>query len=175
MESNISGGPSSPLSSTTFVQADKNTFRDLVQKLTGLASPYSPKSPPAKPFSLAPRGPSFKLQERRKTIKKLEIQLGKITSNSQHSKVLSKPYRPEFSFPSPVTPLLWDSLFLRSPGTESPTSPTVLEEEKEIAEEEFSFHPLPLTLFPLTSPRGSDGPELLTLFPLTSPRQADQN
>ncbi|XP_065850150.1 VQ motif-containing protein 31-like [Euphorbia lathyris] len=163
MERHTNGGASSPASPTTFVQADTNSFRDLVQKLTGLPGDSADKSLPTRISSVPPRRPSFKLQERRQTIKKLEIQLGLTQRNKTH--------RPEFSILSPVTPLSSESLFFLTPGTESPSSPAaVLEEEKAIAEKGFYLHPSPLT-----TPRGSEPPELLTLFPLTSPCRRNQD
>lgn len=78
---------SSPTSPTTFVQADANTFRDLVQKLTGLVDSDSEKLPITLPGRLSsklshpvdpmsPRRSPFKLQERRHAMRKLEIKLG---------------------------------------------------------------------------------------------------
>ncbi|KDP33493.1 hypothetical protein JCGZ_07064 [Jatropha curcas] len=174
INSSITPSPTSP---TTFVQADTNTFRDLVQKLTGLAGDSSEKFPVTLPTKLSsklshpvdptgPRRSSFKLQERRQhTIRKLEIELG---LTSQFS--FRKTHRLESPIPSPVTPLSSDSLFFRSPGTESPSSPAVSEEEKAIAEKGFYLHPSPLT-----TPRGSEPPELLTLFPLSSPNLRNQD
>ncbi|KAJ6924960.1 VQ motif-containing protein 31-like [Populus alba x Populus x berolinensis] len=175
--STSSSSSSSPLTSpTTFVQADINTFRDLVQKLTGLASDtqrlpvtraLSSSKPSRNPVDLTgPRRSPFKLQERRHTLRKLEIKLG-LTSLSNSS---SSPTRQTHRLDSPVTPLCSGFLFFPSPGTESPSSPAVLEEEKAIAEKGFYFHPSPLN-----TPRGSEPPELLTLFPLSSPSQSNQD
>ncbi|OMO61563.1 VQ motif-containing protein [Corchorus capsularis] len=173
-------------SPTTFVQADANTFRDLVQKLTGFSSDNSDQKLPvtlpggkhsSKPTSLpvsdpttAPRRSPFKLQERRQhTMRKLEIKLGLTTlrnpsPNSTHCCQLAR--RVESPIPSPVTPLGVEPLFYSSSGTVSPSSPVVPEEEKAIAEKGFYLHPSPLN-----TPRGTEPPELLTLFPLTSPSQ----
>ncbi|XP_031279728.1 VQ motif-containing protein 33-like [Pistacia vera] len=180
----IISSPSSP-SPTTFVQADANTFRDLVQKLTGLTSSDSEKLPvttthpssrlPSKPAipvdPTAPRRSPFKLQERRHTTRKLEIKLGLTTlrtPTNHHSP--RQAHRVDSPIPSPVTPLGSDSLFFPSSGTASPSSPALSEEEKAIAEKGFYLHPSPLS-----TPRGSEPPELLTLFPLTSPRQKAQD
>ncbi|KAJ6915326.1 hypothetical protein NC651_017354 [Populus alba x Populus x berolinensis] len=156
--------------------ADINTFRDLVQKLTGLASDtqrlpvtraLSSSKPSRNPVDLTgPRRSPFKLQERRHTLRKLEIKLG-LTSLSNSS---SSPTRQTHRLDSPVTPLCSGFLFFPSPGTESPSSPAVLEEEKAIAEKGFYFHPSPLN-----TARGSEPPELLTLFPLSSPSQSGGN
>ncbi|KAJ4834334.1 hypothetical protein Tsubulata_037532 [Turnera subulata] len=176
---NTFGGSSSSspsaASPTTFVQADTNSFRDLVQKLTGLPSTPSPAKVlrpvithhhhPTKLSSklthpLNPTGPrrsTFKLQERRQSMRKLEIKLG---LTSLHAHLVDSPV-----LPSPVTPLASGSLFFSvSPGStesSSPSSPVVSDEEKAIAEKGFFLHP---------SPRRSQPPELLPLFPLSSLR-----
>ncbi len=152
---------------TTFVQADTNTFRDLVQKLTGLSGDSDklpvtvPSKLPSKPGDpTGPRRSPFKLHERRHThtMRKLEIKLG--LTNLAHSP--SQTHRLDSPIQSPVTPLGSDSPFLPSSGTESPLS----DEEKAIAGRGFYLHPSPLC-----TPRGTDPPELLTLFPLSSPSQ----
>ncbi|GAV92553.1 VQ domain-containing protein, partial [Cephalotus follicularis] len=172
-----SSSPTSP-SPTTYVQADTNTFRDLVQKLTGLAGdtgklpgtfPARLTSKPSLPGDpTGPRRSAFKLQERRQTMRKLEIKLGLTNlrnSQSHYTSSPSKTQRVHSPIPSPVTPLGSESRFLLSSHTESLASPTVLEaEEKAIAEKGFYLHPSPLS-----TPRGSEAPELLTLFPLSSP------
>jgi hypothetical protein len=167
---------SPPTSPTTFVQADTNSFRDLVQKLTGLASdtqqlPATRILSSSKSFHspvdfTGPRRSPFKLQERRHTSRKLEIKLG-LTSLSNSS----SPARQTRQVESPVTPLSSEFLFFPSPATtESPSPPAVLEEEKAIAEKGFYLHPSPLN-----TPRGSEPPELLPLFPLSSPSQSNQD
>ncbi|GLT85214.1 hypothetical protein SLE2022_034100 [Rubroshorea leprosula] len=167
--------PMSP-AATTFVQADATTFRDLVQRLTGLASDAErlPLTLPSRTWSkplltggdtTGPRRSPFKLQERRQhTLRKLEIKMG-LTSLHDLSPPMTTRCRFESTTPSPVTPLS-ESLFFPSSGSESPSTPAVSEEERAIAEKGFYLHPSPLN-----TPRGSDPPELLTLFPLSSPRQ----
>lgn len=66
---------------------------------------------------------------------------------------------------SPVSP--FEFLARGSPRT--PVSPCP-EEERAILEKGFYLHPSPLS-----TPRGSDPPELLPLFPLSSPRDSDNN
>ncbi|XP_068652291.1 VQ motif-containing protein 11-like [Aristolochia californica] len=163
---------------TTFVQADAHTFRDLVQKLTGANEDCPDKLPITVPARLTardvggPRRSGFKLQERRQNMRKLEIKLG-LTSlrNSGFSpRSQSHPHIAISPITSPVTPLGSESLFCGNfnlSGSESP-SPVLSEEEKAIAEKGFY-------LSPLSTPRGSDPPELLPLFPLRSPKpsQAD--
>ncbi|XVE53507.1 hypothetical protein DITRI_Ditri03aG0008800 [Diplodiscus trichospermus] len=172
---------SSPATSTptTFVQADANNFRDLVQKLTGFGASDTEKLPVTLPGRLSskpylpgeptgPRRPPFKLQERRQhAMRKLEIKLGLTTlRNSPRHCSPSQACPLDSPISSPVTPLGSESYFYSSSGTVSPSSPVVSEEEKAIAEKGFYLHPSPLN-----TSRGSQPPELLTLFPLSSPRR----
>ncbi|KAK1360097.1 VQ domain-containing protein [Heracleum sosnowskyi] len=166
---------------TTFVQADPSNFRAVVQKLTGAPSdPSTPKLPvtlssrlPAgKPTSgdMGPRKQPFKLQERRQSGKKLELQLNN-NNNNDNNRTSSLGFsafspRQRMMMFSPVSPL--DMLLLtRGNGNGSsprtPMSP-IEQEERAIADKGFFLHPSPLT-----TPRGSD-PELLPLFPLHSPK-----
>ena len=162
-----------PPAATTFVQADAATFRDLVQKLTGAAVKSSEKLPVTLPArassrpisvdsSAALRRSQFKLQERRHTVRKLEIKLGRTTlRNSPY------PQSPHVMSPiySPVTPLSPDSMFSSGAGSSCGNSPTE-EEDRAIAEKGFYLHPSPLN-----TPGGAEPPELLILFPLSSPSQ----
>ncbi|KAE8731655.1 DnaJ/Hsp40 cysteine-rich domain superfamily protein [Hibiscus syriacus] len=162
---------------TTFFQADANTFRDMVQKLTGFTNDTEklPVTYPGRhPSKISLHGestaacrPPFKLQERRQhATRKLEIKLGLSTRRNVSP---SQALRLDSTIPSPVTPLVSDSLlYSSSSGTLSPSSPSpmVSEEEKAIAEKGFYLHPSPLN-----TPRGSQPPELLTLFPVCPPSQ----
>ncbi|KAL0319114.1 UNVERIFIED_CONTAM: VQ motif-containing protein 11 [Sesamum angustifolium] len=149
---------------TTFVQADPSTFRAVVQRLTG--STPTKLAGKTTPGEMGPRRPAFKLHERRPTARKLEIKLnnGGPAAATLHSPPPSAPrnHRSEnMVMVSPVSPL--EYLAARgSPRT--PRSP-MEEEERAIAEKGFYLHPSPLS-----TPRGSDPPELLPLFPLHSPR-----
>ncbi|EXC18763.1 hypothetical protein L484_007135 [Morus notabilis] len=175
--------PTSP-APTTFVQADPNTFKDLVQKLTG-SSGDTEKLPVTLPTRLSskpsilvdptgPRRSPFKLQDRRQTMRKLEIKLSLATIGGSSGTVPAPGYQYHLSprqihwvdspIPSPVTPLGSESLFVPSSGSPSPSSPAVSEEERAIADKGFYLHPSPLS-----TPRASEPPELLNLFPLTSP------
>ncbi|KAF8400475.1 hypothetical protein HHK36_013773 [Tetracentron sinense] len=184
MEKRTSGVESLPATptaatSTTFVQADTNTFRELVQKLTGIAEDSPEKLPITLParFSsrssnwcevVGPRRSGFKLQERRQNMRKLEIKLG-LTSLQNSSAYLPRQTNLVSPISSPVTPLGSDSLcsgYFRGSGSNSPSSPVVSGEEKAIAEKGFYLH-----RSPLSTPRGSEPPELLPLFPLSSPKQ----
>ena len=169
----VSSPPTPPPTSTTFVQADATTFRDLVQKLTGAAVDSPEKLPVTLPVrasarpnsvdsSTGPRRSPFKLQERRHTMRKLEIKLGLTTLRNSpfpHSPRVVSPT------PSPVTPLSSESMFSGRTGSSGGDSPAS-EEERAIAEKGFYFLPSPMS-----TPRGSELPELLTLFPLSSPSQ----
>lgn len=193
MERSTSGGAGgsaqvSPVATpppTIFVQAEPHTFRDLVQKHTGAPAGDAPDklpvtAPPSARSAVGPRRPAFKLQDRRPSVRKLEIKLG-LTSlhHHHHHQQATQPSPrspqppstpaqqyllfaaaggPKTSFPSPVTPLGSSPLF--SPAGAS-------EEERAIAEKGFYLHPSPRG-----TPRGSDPPELLPLFPLTSPKLA---
>ncbi|MQL74824.1 hypothetical protein Taro_007204 [Colocasia esculenta] len=193
MERSTSGssgsGQVSPVAApppTIFVQAEPHTFRDLVQKHTGAPAGDAPDklpvtAPPPGRSAVAPRRAAFKLQDRRPSVRKLEIKLG-LTSLHQHQQAQPSPRSPQppstpgqqyllipaaggpkaaaSSFPSPVTPLGAGPLF-------SPLAAS--EEERAIAEKGFYLHPSPRG-----TPRGSDPPELLPLFPLTSPKLASR-
>ncbi|XP_058067802.1 VQ motif-containing protein 4-like [Magnolia sinica] len=179
----VGSGPPLTTTPTTFVQADAHTFRDLVQKLTGATDDTPDKLPitvPARfsaarsPDIVGPRRSTFKLHERRHSMRKLEIKLGLTSLRSSSSSPASGSFSPRSQpsvspIPSPVTPLGSDPLFsghFLGSGSESPSS--VSEEEKAIAEKGFYLHPSPLS-----TPRGPDPPELLPLFPLQSPRQKE--
>ncbi|KAK4427981.1 VQ motif-containing protein 11 [Sesamum alatum] len=148
---------------TTFVQADPSTFRAVVQRLTGAApTKLAGKTTPGE---MGPRKPAFKLHERRPTARKLEIKL-----NNNAATLHSPPSAPRnhrsgtenMVMVSPVSPLEYLAAARGSPTT--PRSP-MEEEQRAIAEKGFFLHPSPLS-----TPRGSDPPELLPLFPLHSPR-----
>lgn len=159
-------------SPTTFVQAEPDAFRDLVQKLTGLTEdpqklpatlPSRHCSRPADPTG--PRRSPFKLQERRHGVSQLEIKLGLTTAalcDASPSHYSSR----DQTQPSPMGPLGSPSFCFTSSGTTSPSSPALSDEEKAVSEKGFDLHPSQLS-----TPRGSEPPELLPLFPLTSPNQ----
>ncbi|KAL8099066.1 hypothetical protein AgCh_031670 [Apium graveolens] len=171
--------PNATTTTTTFVQADPSNFRAVVQKLTGAPSdPSTPKLPvtlssrlPAgKPTSgdVGPRKQPFKLQERRQSGKKLELQLNNNNNNDNNRTLGFSAYSPRHRMMmfSPVSPL---DMFLMARGNGNNNSPRtpmspVEQEERAIADKGFYLHPSPLT-----TPRGSD-PELLPLFPLHSPK-----
>ncbi|KAJ3670999.1 hypothetical protein LUZ60_008425 [Juncus effusus] len=154
---------------TTFVQADSSSFKQVVQMLTGSTSANSgsTKAAPITSRSAAtgPKKPSFKLYERRGSLKNLKSISPLIPTApsffSPRSDVLSPSI---LDFPSlvlsPVTPL---SPSLASPADTVNNSTVV--EERVIQEKGFFLHP---------SPRGSEPPRLLPLFPVTSPRVSSE-
>ncbi|KAK1274925.1 hypothetical protein QJS04_geneDACA012868 [Acorus gramineus] len=169
---------------TTFIQADTSSFKQVVQMLTGSSESIKHSKPsdqpPKNPIPTGPKKPSFKLYERRNSLKngfKLSPLVpgasGPVGSFSprkcQPPEILSPSI---LDFPSlvlsPVTPLVSDP-FNRSPpltgGTPTATiAAAQLAEERAIAEKGYYLHP---------SPRGSEPPpRLLPLFPVTSPRAA---
>ncbi|KAK1431002.1 hypothetical protein QVD17_14190 [Tagetes erecta] len=151
---------------TTFVQADTNNFKQVVQMLTGSSEP-SKKPDPAK-GSIPPiktgqqKKQSFKLYERRNSLK------NGLMINPNPGPKFGHGLSPRFheilspsilDFPalvlSPVTPLIEDPFNKSSPSVGNSS-----EEDRVIAEKGFYLHPSPRTATP----------ELLPLFPLTSPR-----
>ncbi|KAL3633073.1 hypothetical protein CASFOL_026057 [Castilleja foliolosa] len=147
----LKGSDPNSIPNTTFVQADPSNFRAVVQRLTGAAPGKSI------PGEMGPRRPGFKLQERRPKARNLEIKLSGATA--LHSPTPARCLRSENNFmPSPVSPLEYTAARV------SPRS-VVEEEERAIADKGFYLHPSPLS-----TPRGSDPPELLPLFPVCSPR-----
>lgn len=164
---------------TTFVQADSTTFKQVVQLLTGSSEtakqasnsdpPSSGKSCSIPPIRTAQKKQSFKLYERRNSLKN-GLMINPSMHNFAHhnnNSGFSPRGKPEILSPSvldfpslvlsPVTPLREDQ-FNKSSGNSS-------EEDKAIAEKGFYLHPSPMS-----TPRGGPEPQLLPLFPVTSPR-----
>ncbi|XP_043722549.1 VQ motif-containing protein 11-like [Telopea speciosissima] len=181
-------GSDSVSSNTTFVQADPSTFRAVVQRLTGATDDPSleklPVTAPARQTGnkglfgeLGSRKPVFKLQERRQSLRKLEIKLeaasfGGGSGSYSPSTIVSaaarkRSFMGEMSLVSPVSPL--DLLLSRgSPRTPTPRlTPEEEEEKRAMVEKGFYMHPSPS----LSTPSSSE-PELLPLFPLHSPRDS---
>uniref|UniRef100_A0A0A9GAQ4 VQ domain-containing protein n=1 Tax=Arundo donax TaxID=35708 RepID=A0A0A9GAQ4_ARUDO len=161
---------------TTFVQADTSSFKQVVQMLTGaeqLAKNDAATAPTAAGNAgvgcgqaasgpCRPKKPSFKLYERRSSLKMIApLAMGPPPSPRRVGtpEILSPSV---LDFPSlrlsPVTPLTGDP-FNRSPASSSSEEA----ERAAIAERGFFLHP---------SPRGAEAPRLLPLFPVTSPRMA---
>ncbi|GAB2258919.1 hypothetical protein Droror1_Dr00015079 [Drosera rotundifolia] len=140
---------------TTFVTADTNSFKQVVQLLTGSSTTKS-SSTSIPPIKTAPT--KHKLYERRSFLKN-----NNLTVNSSGS------HRKQGSTPEILSPSLlnFPGLTLLSPVT--PLTMTPVEEkqveERAIAEKGFFLHPSPrsqtapptlLPLFPVTSRRGSN-------------------
>lgn len=123
---------------TTFIQADANSFKQVVQKLTSHSKAAGSKAPPG------PKKQPFKLYERRGGLKAIRP-----PAPAKPPSVLGFPL---LVLVSPITPLVSDP-FRRAA--------VVVEEERAIAEKGFYLHPPPrsavepprlLSLFPVTSP-----------------------
>ncbi|URE34300.1 VQ motif [Musa troglodytarum] len=137
-------------------------------------------SPAAK--ATGPKKPTFKLHERRGSLKNLKMispmipGLVKCDPSSPMGVAFFTPRQPEILSPSmldlpslnlsPVTPLIPDP-FNRTPklSPAAATGAAISAEDRAIAQRGFYFHPSPKT-----TPRGSEPPRLLPLFPVTSPR-----
>ncbi|KAE8732153.1 VQ motif-containing protein 19 [Hibiscus syriacus] len=159
---------------TTFVQADTTTFKQVVQMLTGTSetakqdpSSLSKSSFPVPPMKTTPpKKQSFKLYERRKSnLKNSCLMINTFVPPNVGSNIGAEILSPSLlDLPkltlSPVTPLNEDHFNKSSPSLRNSSS----EEEKAIAEKGFYLHPSPMS-----TPRDAE-PQLLPLFPLTSPR-----
>lgn len=163
---------------TTFVQADPNTFKQVVQMLTGSPDTANvatkhPDPPITQSRNHMPpiKKQGFKLYERRNSHSNLRNGLvinPLLGSGSGRSPTGFSPRGKEILSPSvlnfpglvlsPVTPLV------EYPSSDSSSSPSV-EEDKAIAEKGFYLHP---------SPRAGSEPRLLPLFPVTSPRVSNR-
>ncbi|KAF8412016.1 hypothetical protein HHK36_004575 [Tetracentron sinense] len=203
MEKPASRGPTGSTPLTTFVQADTNTFRELVQRLTGPSDRYCQTSaapaPAPVPVETANEWPSqkvvgvkkptFKLHERRQYMRS-KLEIVKPAFQFKPASPVLPLLRPGLPSPEPSFPpsKFGSSGFLTSPSsTPSKTfsNLSLLEEEKEKPassnpnkeeEEEKAIKERRFYLHP--SPRSRPGytePELLTLFPLRSPRITDES
>ncbi|CAA0816319.1 VQ motif-containing protein 4 [Striga hermonthica] len=141
--------------STTFVQADAATFKQVVQMLTAARPPSRVASgiPPAKTAGQKRQG--FRLYERRNNLKN-GLMIDTI-GPGPHRGPMPSPRKPELLSPSMLD---FPGLAL-SPASEDAPSP----EDRAIAEKKFYFHPSPRAVA-----AGDAEPKLLPLFPVTSPR-----
>ncbi|KAJ7945188.1 putative VQ motif-containing protein [Quillaja saponaria] len=174
---------------TTFVQTDTNTFREVVQRLTGPSETNAAQEgEPTKVVGV--KRSKSKLHERRQyTRPKLEIVKPSLQSKPGTSSPKQHPYFPPSksvncsSLPSPISgnsshppnPLTPSTIFsklsiLDEEKKEELARPVLntQEEEKAIKERGFYLHPSP------RSRPGYTEPELLTLFPLTSPKLSEK-
>jgi len=154
---------------TTFVQTDTNTFREIVQRLTGpTENNAAAATPEATVIKTAiQKRPTSKLHERRQCMRpKLEIVKPPLSFKPTGTTPSSKSGNTNL-LTSPVgTPSsLFSNLSLIEGEPDSCTT-NIEEEEKAIKERRFYLHPSP------RSKPGYTEPELLTLFPLTSPNSS---
>ncbi|CAH8281852.1 unnamed protein product [Eruca vesicaria subsp. sativa] len=154
---------------TTFVHTDTNTFREIVQRLTGPSENNNAAAAVADPTAIKPttqKKPTSKLHERRQCIMRPKLEIVKPplsfkptsttpSSKSGNTNLLTSPVG--------TTP---SSLFSNLSLIEGDKDCTEEEEEKAIKERRFYLHPSP------RSKPGYTEPELLTLFPLTSPNSS---
>ena len=172
--------------SMTYVQADTSNFREVVQRLTGPSHTDNDQGGGAAAKGVVGvKRPAFKLHERRQyTRTKLEIVKPPSPDfhvDHHHQQQQQLNFSP---YPSPSSHV--DFHVVRSPlGTPSSifSRLSIVEEEEEDAgmvpvlnreEEEKAIRERRFYLHP--SPRSKPGftePELLTLFPLTSPKTSD--
>ncbi|GKV25382.1 hypothetical protein SLE2022_288810 [Rubroshorea leprosula] len=151
---------------TTFVQTDTNTFREIVQRLTG-PSESDTTAGVAAAVNI-PTSKKSKLHERRQCMRpKLEIVKPPLSFKPMRSP------SPRSSLPSPVgmPSAIFSKLTLLEDENREETAICELnaeEEEKAVKEGRFYLHPSP------RSRPGYTEPELLTLFPLTSPRTSEK-
>ncbi|XP_059441703.1 VQ motif-containing protein 31-like [Corylus avellana] len=163
---------------TTFVQTDTNTFREVVQRLTGPSEGNAEQEGAAmKVVGLKRATP--KLHERRQYSRpRLEIVKPPLqfkpagTSTDQHPSFSPTSSGNSGFLPSPVTPCtIFSRLCILEDEKKGESAIPELnsqEEEKAIKERRFYLHPSP------RSRPGYSEPELLTLFPLTSPKTTEK-
>ncbi|KAK9110848.1 hypothetical protein Sjap_018908 [Stephania japonica] len=177
---------SAPL--TMYVRADTRSFRDLVQRLTGLSDCNQQEStdsnivPPLDQVIEIRTGDHEgfkrrnypKLHERRQFMRSNNLEIMKPSCTSQFNLTCSHVLLPTVSRPHPT--LIRDnyynpsgSIFEDQNNKVTRASSSGLnreEEENAIKERRFYFHPSP------HSKSGYTEPELLALFPLTSPQSS---
>ncbi|CAF1788711.1 unnamed protein product, partial [Brassica napus] len=156
---------------TTFVHTDTNTFREIVQRLTGPsennAAAAVPEATAVKSATQQKKPTTSKLHERRQCMMRPKLEIVKPplsfkpsgttpSSKSGNTNLLASPVGTPSSLLSNLSLIEGDKA---DPDTEE-------EEEKAIKERRFYLHPSP------RSKPGYTEPELLTLFPLTSPNSS---
>lgn len=171
---------------TTFIQTDTNTFREVVQRLTGSSSPPSDPAQLKRTSTgtisstIIPNNitnsigrktktwssmPICKLHERRQYMKmRPKLEIVKPPTMTFHSKPPSSSSSSP-SVPSPCTIFSKLSTLQLEQAEENKSTNTQEEKESAIQERRFYLHP---------SPCGGRPPELLTLFPLASPKSSQK-
>ncbi|XP_042416247.1 VQ motif-containing protein 31-like isoform X2 [Zingiber officinale] len=146
--------------STTFVQADAATFKELVQRLTGPDWPPH-RSPPRNSqaaVDAAKLSGVKRLHERRR-----------VGGGSRFNVAVPKPASP--SVPSPASGFsrldIWKEEEAAEGGDEEVIVIDEEEEERAIKERRFYLHPSPRSRTRMAEP------DLLPLFPLTSPKAGE--
>ncbi|XP_010452849.1 PREDICTED: VQ motif-containing protein 31-like isoform X1 [Camelina sativa] len=162
---------------TTFVQTDTNTFREIVQRLTGPSENNSAVAPPEATVikTVIQKKPTSKLHERRQCMRpKLEIVKPPLSfkptgttpsSKSGNTNLLTSPVGTPSSLFSNLS-LVEGEPDSCTTNIEEEGKAIKEEEEKAIKERRFYLHPSP------RSKPGYTEPELLPLFPLTSPNSS---
>ncbi|WOL14278.1 hypothetical protein Cni_G23058 [Canna indica] len=161
-----------PTPSTTFVQADAATFKELVQRLTGphdavdghrcqLAQPAPSDAATSSTSFATKRAGQKRLHERRQR-SRLNLAIPKPGSLS--SKPAATPYPAMAALASPSD--AFADLDISEENEDDQERMNEEEEERAIKERRFYLHPSPRSRTRMTEP------ELLPLFPLTSPRKA---
>jgi hypothetical protein len=164
---------------TTFVQTDTNTFREVVQRLTG-PSEGNAEQEGASMKVVGLKRATQKLHERRQysrprlEIVKPPVQFKPGTSTDKHPSFSPTSSGNSGFLPSPVTPSTIFSRLCILEDEKKGESGSILElnsqeEEKAIKERRFYLHPSPRS-----RPAGYSEPQLLTLFPLTSPKTTEK-
>ncbi|KAL9463907.1 hypothetical protein AB3S75_001662 [Citrus x aurantiifolia] len=171
MENPASQGAAGCKPLTTFVQTDTNTFREVVQRLTGPSESNAASQDRAAAKVAGIKRQTSKLHERRQyTRPKLEIVKQPIIFKPGSSP--SKSGTPSFPASPVGTPsTIFAKLSIMEDENKVESAISALnsqEEEKAIKERRFYLHPSP------RSRPGYTEPELLTLFPLTSPRTSER-
>ncbi|XP_059440851.1 VQ motif-containing protein 31-like [Corylus avellana] len=163
---------------TTFVQTNTNTFREVVQRLTG-PSEGNIAAKEVATTKVGVKRATPRLHERRQYSRpRLEIVKPPVqfkpagASTNQHPRFSPTTSGNSGFLPSPVTP---STIFSRlciledeKKGESGIPELNTQEEEKAIKERRFYLHPSP------RSRPGYTEPELLTLFPLTSPKTTEK-
>ncbi|KAM7256146.1 hypothetical protein ACFE04_011887 [Oxalis oulophora] len=151
---------------TTFVRTDTNTFREVVQRLTGLAENNATKKDAPITKVTGVKRQTSKLHERRQYRPKLEI------VKPSYSHTLQSPSNSRSFNSSPLgTPsTILSQLSIKEIKEEVSVEDELNNQEEEKAIKERRFY---LRKSPRHRP-GYTEPELLCLFPLTSPRTGEK-
>ncbi|XP_074578087.1 VQ motif-containing protein 31-like [Curcuma longa] len=161
--------PSAPAPpSTTFVQADAATFKELVQRLTGPDWPphRSPTRNSQDAVDAARLSGVKRLHERRSGGSRLKVAVPKPAAGSASKRPASP------AVPSPASSFARLDIRKEEEAAEGGDEEVIVvdeeEEERAIKERRFYLHPSPRSRTRMAEP------DLLPLFPLTSPEAGDR-